>query len=106
MDQDVRRTSPIPSLIGISNDAEFCTAIGAAIQRDRIRKYSLDESSSLSKAANPGKLKRYKECITWYRALKNHLLTILGQNRVPLRYVIRYSGGTRLHHRVATILRL
>ena len=47
--------------------------------------------SSLSKAANTGKLKQHKDWITWYRALKNYLLTILDQDRVPLIYLIRES---------------
>ena len=49
--------------------------------------------ASLSKAANPGKLKRHKDWITWYRELKNYLSTILGQDGVPLRYVIRESAA-------------
>ena len=57
--------------------------------RARINKHSLEESSSLSKAANPGKLKRHEDWITWYRALKNYLSDILGQYGVPLVYVIR-----------------
>ena len=60
-----------------------------AIQRARIRKHILEESYSLSKAANPGKLKSHKDWITWSRALKNYLTTILGQDRFPLSYVIR-----------------
>ena len=62
-----------------------------ARQRARIRKHSLEEMASLSKVANPGKLKRYKEWITRYKALKNYLSNILGHEGVSLRYVIRYS---------------
>ena len=36
--QDFKRISRIPSLISISNAAEFCTAIEAARQRSRISK--------------------------------------------------------------------
>ena len=57
--------------------------------RARIRKHSLEESASLSKAANPGNLKWHKDWITWYRTLKNNLSDILGQYGVPLIYVIR-----------------
>ena len=87
--QDLRRTSQTPSIIGISNVAEFCAAIEAAIQRSRISKHSLEKSASLSKDANTGKLKRHNNCITWYRALKNYLSTIISRDRFPLSYVIR-----------------
>ena len=55
----------------------------------RIRKYSLEESASPSKAADAGNLKRHKYWITCSRALKDYLSTILGQDRVPLIYVIK-----------------
>ena len=71
--QDFRRISRTPSLIGISNADEFRAAIEAARQRARIRKHSIEESGILRKAANTGKLKRYKDWITWSRALKNYL---------------------------------
>ena len=58
-------------------------------QRARIRKHSLEELYSLIKAVNPGNLKRHKDCITCSGSLNNYLLTILGQDGVPLRYVIR-----------------
>ena len=56
-----------------------------------IRKHSLEELASLSKAVNLGKLKRQKDWKIWSRALKNYLLTIIGRYRVPLSYVIRES---------------
>ena len=62
-----------------------------ARQRARIRKHSLEEPVRFSKANNPGKLKRHKDWITWSRALKNYLSTILGHNGVPISYVIRES---------------
>ena len=55
--------------------------------------HGLEESARLSKAVNPGKLKQQKNWITWSRSLKNYLLIILCQNRVPLRYVIRESAA-------------
>ena len=71
--QEFRRISRTPSLIGISNITEFCAAMEAARQKARIRNYSLEESAILSKAANPGKLKRHKDWITWSRALNNYM---------------------------------
>ena len=46
---------------------------------------------SLGKASNPFELTRHKDWITWSRALKKYLTTILGQFVVPLSYVIRES---------------
>ena len=87
--QEFRRIIWTPSLIGISNAAKFRAAIEAARQRASIRKHSLEESASLRKAANPGKLKRHKDWITWSRALKNYLSTIICQDGFSLIYVIR-----------------
>ena len=92
-DQYFMMISPTPSLIGISNAEKCRAAIEVARQRARIRKYSLEESASLSKVSNPGKLKWHKDWITWSRALKNYLLTIIGQDGVPLSYVIRDSAA-------------
>ena len=87
--QDFRRISWTPSLIGIINDAEFCAAIEAVRKRARIRKHSLEESTSLRKDDDIDNLKCQKDCITWSRALKNYLSNILGQYRFLLSYVIR-----------------
>ena len=46
-DQEVRRISRKPSLIGISNAVEFRADIEAERKRDSIRKHSLEESASL-----------------------------------------------------------
>ena len=92
--QYFRRISWTPSLIGISNAVEFRAAFEAARQRDRIRKYSLEESASFGKAANPGKLKRNKNWITWSRAINKYLSTIIGQDGVPLSYVIRECAAS------------
>ena len=65
--QEFRRISQTSSLIFISNAVEFRASIELARQRYMIRKYSLEESASLSKAANPGNLKLHKYWITWSR---------------------------------------
>ena len=46
---------------------------------------------NLAKAADPGKLKRQQDWIHWSRGLENCLSTILGQDGVPLNYVIRIN---------------
>lgn len=87
--QDFRRISREVTLDGIADADEFKAAIEIAAQRAKIRKHNADESDAVSKAADPGKLKRQKEWTAWSRGLKNYLSTILGQNGVPLSYIIR-----------------
>ncbi len=87
--QDFRRISRVPNLDGVADQAEFRSALDTARLRAQIRKHAAEESDSLSKAADPGKLKRQKDWTTWSRALKNCLSTILGQNGVPPSHVIR-----------------
>jgi hypothetical protein len=87
--QDFGRISREPSLDDLQDANEFKAAIEIARQRAEIRKRNSEESDSLSKAADPGKLKRQKDWTTWSRALKNYLSTILGQDGVPLSYIIR-----------------
>ena len=87
--QDFRRISREPSLDGIENMRGFKVAIETAKQRAKIRKYNSEESDSLAKASDPGKLKRQKDWLVWSRSLNNYLSTILGHDGVPLSYVIR-----------------
>jgi hypothetical protein len=54
-----------------------------------MRKHTSEELDSLIKSSDPGKLKKNKEWPPWSRSLKNYLSTILGQDGVPLSYVIR-----------------
>ena len=89
--QDLRSISRTLSLVGTNNAEMFCTAIEASRQRSRISNHGLGESSGLSKAIDPSKLKRHKDWIVCSRALINYMLTILVQDGVPLSYVIRES---------------
>jgi hypothetical protein len=88
--QDFRRISRAVTLDTATVDAAaFRIIIEEARQRAATRKHNSDESDGLSKAADPGKLKRQKEWTVWSRSLKNYLSTIQGQDGVPLSYVIR-----------------
>lgn len=87
--QDFKRVSRAVSLDGVDDEPAFRVLIETAKQRSQIRKHNTEESDGLSKAADPGKLKRQKEWIAWSRGLKNYLSTIQGQNGVPLSYIIR-----------------
>jgi hypothetical protein len=91
--QDFRRISRLVTLDHTADAAEFRTQIETARQRAQIRKHNAEESDSLSKAADPGKLKRQKEWIAWSRGLGNYLSTILGQDGVPLSYIIRENDA-------------
>ena len=91
---DFKRISWTPSLTGIRNAAKFRAAIEADRHMHIISKHSLEESDSLSKAADLVKLKRKNDWITWSRVLKNCLSTILGQDGVPLSYVIRECAAS------------
>jgi hypothetical protein len=59
--QDCQRISREPSLDDILDVDAFKAAIEIARQRAEIRKRCSEESDSLSKAADPGKLERQKE---------------------------------------------
>jgi hypothetical protein len=87
--QDFRRISREVTLDGIADAPAFKVVIETARQRASIRKHNAEESDGLAKAADPGKLKRQKEWTAWSRGLKNYMSTILGQDGVPLNYIIR-----------------
>ena len=71
--QDFRRISREPTLDGIANKADFWAKIKMSRLRAMIWKNNRDESESLSKASDPGKLKRQKDWLVWSRGFKNHL---------------------------------
>jgi hypothetical protein len=97
--QDFRKISRASTLDGIGAMPEdFKPAIETAKQRAQIRRHNAEESDSLSTASDPGKLKRQKDWLVWSRSLTNYLLTILGQEGVPLSYVIRESDETDYEH--------
>ena len=87
--QDFRRISKEVTLKDTVDAAEFRVQLETARQRALIRGHNAEESDGLSKAADPGKLKRQKDWTSWSRGLKNYLSTIPGQDGVPLSYVIR-----------------
>jgi hypothetical protein len=87
--QDFRRISRGPTLDGIGAMPDFKAAIETAKQRAQIRKHNAEESDSLSTASHTGKLKRQKDWLVWSRSLTNYLSTILGQDGLPLSYIIR-----------------
>jgi hypothetical protein len=87
--QDFRRISRTPTLVDVTDINDFKMKIQTARERSQVRRSRTEESSSISKAADPGKCKGSKGWLAWSRSLKNYLSTILGQDGVPLSYVIR-----------------
>jgi hypothetical protein len=87
--QDFRRIRRAPTLDGIGDMPDFKAALKKAKQRAQIRKHNTEEPDGLSTASDPGKVKRQKDWLVWSRSLTNYLSTILGQDGVPLSYIIR-----------------
>ena len=86
--QDFRRISRSPTLAAITDVNDFRAKIQTARERALVRKSRTEDSTS-SKAADPGKCKGSKGWLVWARGLRNYLSTILGQDGVPLSYIIR-----------------
>ena len=90
--QDFRRVGREAAVDGVADmvdEATFLLALDVARERAKMRKHKLDESDNLSKAADPGKLKKPKDWLQWARGFNNFLSTIPGQSGIPLSYVIR-----------------
>jgi hypothetical protein len=86
--QAFRRISCNPSILDIDNAVEFRAALAFAHQRAQAGQHNADESNKLSKAADPGKLKKQRDWVVWSRSLANYLSAIPGQDGVPTSYVI------------------
>jgi hypothetical protein len=86
---DFRRIGEEPSIEGFDNAAQFRQALEEAFDRADVRKIEGDQSDTLSKAADPGKLKDERKWTEWEPAFVNYLSTIPGVTGVPLSYVIR-----------------
>ena len=68
--QDFQRISREPTLDGIEDKSTFQEKIDSERVWAAIRKHNAYESGSLSKAADPGKLKKQREWIAWSRKSK------------------------------------
>ena len=67
---------------------DFKQALSTAAQRASLRKVDTDQVNTISKAADPGKLKDERKWPEWYPAFVNYLSTIPGVYGVPLSYII------------------
>ena len=87
--QDFHRVGEEPAIEGFNNAAQFREALEEASNCADVRKIEGDQSDTLSKAADPGKLKDERKWTEWEPAFVNYLSTIPGVTGVPLSYVIR-----------------
>jgi hypothetical protein len=87
--QDFARIGEKPSLEGIEDALTFKIALDAAYYRADVRKIEKDQADTVSKAADPGKLKDERKWPEWEPAFVNYLSTIPGVSGVPLSYVVR-----------------
>jgi hypothetical protein len=87
--QDFGRIGEDPSIIGIDNAVDFRTVLDIAYYRADVRKIEKDQADTVSKAADPGKLKDERKWPEWEPAFTTYLSTIPGVSGVPLSYVIR-----------------
>lgn len=86
--QDKRRVSS-PIALGTLTEADFREELQEALKRAEVRKAEADQVDTLSKAADPGKLKDENKWMQWKVAFNNYLSTIPGVTGIPLSYVIR-----------------
>ena len=87
--QDFSRCSKLPTIDDYVTANDFKQALSTAAQRASLRKVDTDQVDTISKAANPGKLKNERKWPEWYPAFVNYLSTIPGVYGVPLSYIVR-----------------
>ena len=91
--QDFARVGKNPNMNAFINDpAAFRDALDIALDRARVRKIELDQSNTVSKAADPGKFKDERKWLEWEPSFTNYLSTIPGVSGVLLSYVIRLQA--------------
>ena len=78
-----------PTLDDIEDKSTFKERIDSSRVRVDIQNHNSENSYSLSKASDPGKLNQKMECIACSWSIRDYLSTILGNNGVLLSYVIR-----------------
>ena len=84
--QDFSRCSKQPTIDDFVTANDFKQALSTAAQRASLHKVDTD---TISKAADPGKLKDERKWPEWYPAFVNYLSTIPGVYGMLLSYIIR-----------------
>ena len=87
--QDFSCCSKQPTIDDFVTANDFKQALSTAAQCASLCKVDTDQVHTISKAADPGKLKDERKWPEWYPAFVNYLSTIPGVYGVPLSYVVR-----------------
>ena len=87
--QDFSRCSKRPTIDDFVTTNDFKQALSTAAQRASLHKVDTEQVDTISKAADPGKLKDERKWPEWYPAFVNYLSTIPGVYGVPLSYIVR-----------------
>ena len=87
--QDQDRCYRNSSTGNIADANDFREIIDISIQRAALRNVEDDQVDTISKAADPGKLKDERKWPDWEPAFVDDLSTIPGSYHVPLSYVVR-----------------
>ena len=87
--QDFYHCSKQPTIDDFITANDFKQALSTAAQRASLRKVDTDQVDTISKVADPGKLKDERKWLEWYPAFVNYLSTIPGVYGVWLSYVVR-----------------
>ena len=76
--QDFSRCSRQSTIDDFVTANDFKQALSTAVQRVSLHKVDMDQVDTISKAADPGKLKDERKWPEWYAAFVNYLSTIPG----------------------------
>ena len=87
--QDHQRCAKEPDIADFANADTFKEALQVPTQRALLRKNDSGQVDTISKAADPGKLKDEKKWDDWEPAFVNYLSTIPGAKGIPLSHVVR-----------------
>jgi hypothetical protein len=86
--RDFGSVNESPTIERIKDAATFKMKLDEAFYRADVRKVEQDQADTVSKTADPGKLKDERKCPEWEPAFVNYLSTIPGVSNVPLAYVV------------------
>ena len=87
--QDFSRCSKQPTIDNFITANDFKQALSTAAQRASLHKVDMDQVDTISKAADPGKLKDEWKWPEWYPAFVDYLSSILGVYGMLLSYIVR-----------------
>ena len=93
--QDFYRCSKQPTIDDFVMANDFKQGLSTAAQGASLHKVDTDQVDTISKVADPGKLKDERKRPEWYPTFVNYLSTIPGVYGVPLSYGVLLSSVVR-----------